>query len=177
MNWRRVRSIGFIAFTTGAASCMSLIGGLSLEAVQAKLLPLVPLIIALPALNTMVGDYAAIIAAHASDPAEQTTTKRELSKAISKAIWVNIIGIIILSVFIAWHRDYLFTSVFMIKFILFVIISMVTTIVAMFGLTTFLDKLLEKHRLNPSDILIPIVTSITDIFMLGLIALAAWFLF
>lgn len=171
------RHLAFVVVTTGAASCISLIGGIGIEAVQEKLLPLVPLLIALPALNTMVGDYAAIIAAHATDPGERKHTKKELALAISKAIWVNIAGVLLLSIVIAWHRDYLFTGVFLIKFVLFTTVSMLGTVAGMFGLTAILDKLLENHKLNPDDILIPIVTTVTDVFMLGLIALAAVFLF
>jgi cation transporter-like permease len=154
-----------------------LIGGFGIEAAKDKLLPLVPLIIALPALNTMVGDYAAIIAAHASDPAERAYTKRLLAKAIGKAIWVNIIGILILSIAIAWQRDYLFTDDFLVKFIVFVVSAMLGVLATMFGLSTVLDKFLEHKKLNPDDILIPIVASITDVMMLGLIALAAVLLF
>jgi cation transporter-like permease len=172
-----LRRLFFVVLTTGGASCISLIGGVGIEAVQNKLLPLVPLLIALPALNTMVGDYAAIIAAHATDPAERKHTKRELAHAIAKAIWVNIVGVLLLSIVIAWQRDYLFTGIFMTKFILFVVIAMLGVVAGMFGLTALLDKVLENHKLNPDDILIPIVTTITDVFMLGLIALAAVFLF
>lgn len=171
------RRILFIALTTGAASCISLIGGIGLEAVQERILPLVPLIIALPALNTMVGDYAAIIAAHAADPAERTTTKRTLAKAIAKAMWVNIIGVLALSLILATQRGYVLSSVFLTKFIFFVAGAMIATIVVMFILTIILDKLLEKKRLNPDDILIPIVTSISDVLMLALVALAVVFLF
>lgn len=167
----------FIVLTTGGASCISLIGGVGLEAVQERILPLVPLIIAFPALNTMVGDYAAIIAAHATDPAERESTKRTLAKAIAKAMWVNIIGVLVLSIFLASQRGYLFTSVFLVKFILFVVGAMVGTIVLMFALTIILDKLLERRKLNPDDILIPVVTSITDVLMVGMIVIAAWTLF
>ena len=172
-----VRRLLFIVLTTAAASCVSLIGGVGLEAVHEKLLPLVPLIIAMPALNTMVGDYAAIIAAHASDPAERSSTKRTLARAIAKAIWVNIVGVLVLSIAIAWRREYLFTSDFLVRFIIFVVVAMIVIIIIMFIITTLLDKLLEGKKLNPDDILIPIVTSITDVFMLGLITGAAVFLF
>lgn len=171
------RGMLFVAVTTGAASALSLLGGIGLESVQEKILPLVPLIIALPALNTMVGDYAAIIAAHAGDPAERKQTKRLLARAISKAIWVNIIGIIVLSLAIAWQRGYLLTGAFATKFVLFVTLSMIGVVITMFALTVVLDKALAHKKLNPDDVLIPIVTSITDILMLGLITLAAVILF
>lgn len=175
--WIRLRTVLFIALTSGAASCISLIGGIGLEAVEEKILPLMPLIIAMPALNTMVGDYAAIIAAHATDPAERTMTKKVLARAVAKAIWVNIIGLLVLSIALAWQRDYLFTYEFTIRFVGFVAFSMLGVVTVMFGLTTLLDKAFEKRKLNPDDVLIPIVTSITDVFMLVLVSLAVWFIF
>lgn len=172
-----VRSIMFIVVTTAAASCVSLIGGIGLEAVGDKLLPLVPLLVAVPALNTMVGDYAAVIAAHASDPAERSTTKRQLARAIAKVIWINVLGVLLLSIVVAWQREYLFSPVFVLKFVLFVVVAMIAVVAGMFGLTTLLDRLLVDKKFHPDDILIPIVTSITDVAMLGLVALAAVLLF
>jgi cation transporter-like permease len=136
-----------------------------------------PLVVALPALNTMVGDYAAIIAAHAGDPEQRSKTMKELAIAISKAIWVNIIGVLLLSIVIAWRREYIFELAFVIKFLFFVPIAMLVTVGLMFFITLALDKLLERSRYNPDDVLIPVVTSITDVIMLGLIATAALTIF
>src|SRR5688572_29705212 len=108
-----------------------------------NLLPLVPLLVALPSLNTMVGDYAAIIAAHAGDPEERATSKKQLAKAISRAIIVNIVGVLILSLVIAAKRGYVFEADFVLKFVLFVPIAMVSITTFMFILTAVLDKLLE----------------------------------
>lgn len=172
-----IRHLLFVAITAGAASCISLIGGIGIEAVQDKLLPLVPLMVALPALNTMVGDYAAIVAAHAGNPAEKKATKHKLAQAIARVIWVNIIGIIALSVIVAWQRDYLISMDFLLKFTGFVVVAMGSVIFSMLGITAVLDKILERHKFNADDILIPVVTTITDVMMLTLIALAAVFLF
>jgi cation transporter-like permease len=176
-TFHKLRKLGFIIFTVGGASAISLIGGLGLEAVHEQILPIIPLLIALPALNTMVGDYAATIAAHAGDPAERSTTKRTLLKAISKVIWINIAGVIALSLVLAARRGYALEQIFLIKFVCFVIIAMLSVIAVMFLITIVLDKLLEKNHLNPDDVLIPVVTTISDIFMLGLIALATIALF
>lgn len=172
-----MRRFIFIALTAGGASAVSLLGGIGIEAVTEQLLPLIPLLVALPALNTMVGDYAAIIAAHAGDPAEGKHTKAVLGKAIAKSVWVNIIGVLALSIIIAAQRDYLFSQLFLVKFVLFTIGSMLGIITIMFGITIFLDKFLQNNKLNADDVLIPVVTSITDVFMLGLIALAAFTIF
>ncbi len=164
-------------FSVAATSCISLIGGLGIEAVQEKIIPLVPLIIAMPALNTMVGDYAAIIAAHAGNPTENKRSSKELLKAVMKAVWVNIIGVLILSIVLAIKRGYVFEHIFMLKFVCFVTAAMLGIIVVMYAITRTLDKMLENRKLNPDDILIPIVTTITDVMMLGLIALAVALLF
>lgn len=165
-------SFTFVALTTGLASCISLIGGIGLESIIEQILPLVPLIIALPALNTMVGDYAAIIASHAGDPEERSTTKKALIKAISRAIIVNIVGLLVLSLLLAWRNGYIFTDAFLIKFSIFIPLAMISIVIAMYIITTLLDKLLSNKKLNPDDILIPIVTSISDVLMLGLVAVA-----
>lgn len=177
IHFVRVRKILFIIFSVGGASTISLLGGLGLESVQEKILPLIPLLIALPGLNTMAGDYAAIIAAHAGNPAERNITKKQLMKVIAKVMWINIVGIILLSVMLSARRGYIFEQIFMIKFVCFIIAGIISVIAAMFVITIALDKLLEKHRLNPDDVLIPVVTTISDIFMLGLIALAVQVIF
>jgi len=174
---RHLRFIVFITFTTGLASTISLIGGIGLEAVADKLLPLVPLIIALPGLNDLVGDYATIIAAHASDPAERKTSKRELAKAIAKVLWINILGITVLSLLLASKNGYIFTASFIAKFVFFIAFSIVAVVTTLFAITALLDRILERRKLNPDDVLIPIVTTITDVFMLSLIALSAVVLF
>lgn len=176
-NSARRQSLAFIIISTALASCISMIGGIGIEFTEKEFLPLVPLVIALPALNTMVGDYATIIAAHAGSPGERSTTRRKLVRSITKSTIVNILGTVGLSLFLAHQRGFTSTAVFYVKFVIFVVASVSAIVAVMFIITYSLDKILEKKRLNPDDILIPIVTTITDVFMLGLIALAAKFLF
>lgn len=174
---KHLRFILFITFTTGLASTISLIGGIGLEAVTDRLLPLVPLIVAMPGMNDLVGDYASIIAAHASDPAERKTSKKQLIKAIASVLWINILGVIALSLLLAYHRGYVASPAFILKFILFVAASITLVVAVLISLTALLDKILERRKLSPDDILIPVVTSIADVMMLALISLGAWFLF
>lgn len=163
--------IWFIILTTAAASSVSLIGGIGLEAVAESLLPLIPMVVALPALNTMVGDYSTIIAAHAGDPFERERTRKQLVKAISWSIIFNILGVTILSLLLAARRDFDVTLAFTLRFGLFIAAAITAAVAFMFVLTYVLDKIFEKRRLNPDDILIPIVTSVSDVLMLGTIAL------
>ncbi len=169
----RRQSLVFIIITTAFASCISMLGGLGIELTANDLLPIVPLVIALPALNTMVGDYATIIAAHAGSPGERTVTRRKLISSILKSTIINICGTIGLSILLSERRGYEVSLSFLVIFSLFVAFSVLSIVAVMFFITYLLDKILEQKQLNPDDILIPVVTTITDVFMLGLIALAA----
>ncbi len=177
MSSKRRQSLPFIIVTTALASCVSMIGGIGIEFSEKELLPIIPLIIALPALNTMVGDYATIIAAHAGSPGEKKSTRKKLIKAIAKSTTINIVGTIVLSLILASNRGYAASDGFLIKFSLFVLFSVTSIVAAMFFITYSLDRVLENRKLNPDDVLIPVVTTVTDVFMLGLIALAARLLF
>ena len=177
MSKQRRDPLWFIILTAAGASSVSLLGGVGIEAVEFKLLPLIPLVVALPALNTMVGDYATIIAAHAGDPLERERTRKELATAISWSVLVNIVGVFALSLLLAWRRGFVPSVWFTVRFGLFVSAAIVLVVVFMFLLTYFLDKLLERRRLNPDDLLIPVVTSVSDVLMLGMIALGALLLF
>lgn len=168
----RHRSVLFISVTTAAASSISLLGGLGLEAVSDKILPLIPLIVAVPALNDLVGDYATIIAAHTGNPAERTHTHAELAKAILRVIGVNILAVVTLSLLVAYGRGYILSGPFIVKFCVFVTVAIVLVVAFMFGAARLLDRLLLDRRINPDELLIPIITSLADITMLGLIALA-----
>lgn len=167
----------FIILSVAAASSVSLLGGIGIELASENLLPVIPLVVALPSLNTLVGDYATVIAARAADPQESNTRRKQLLRAIGVSVLISIVGIIILSSFIAMRRDYSFTLDTFFRFVGFTAVSIVVVVSFMFVFTTVLDKIFEKKKLNPDDVLIPIVTSVSDVLMLGLIALASTFLF
>ena len=171
-----LRSFLFVAVTTGFSSILSVIGGTGLEAVSDKVLPLVPLLIALPALNTLVGDYSSIIAAHTGDKSERKRTHREVFRAIFKVIAINIAAICLLSIALAVKRGYL-DPVFFVKFTLFVSISVVIIVIFMFGINKSLDRLLLKKGFYPDDLLIPVSTGLADLTMLTFVTLAVLFIF
>jgi cation transporter-like permease len=177
MKRSRLLHILFVIVSVGFASSISLIGGLGIEAVQNELIYIVPLLIALPAMNSLVGDYATLIAAHAGDPNERNLSKRQLMIAMFPSVITSTVMILGVSLTLAIHRGYHLQDVFILKYVLFVVSSIVSVIAIMFLLTALLDKLLENRDINPDDVLIPIVTTISDIFMLGLIALAVKFIF
>lgn len=166
------RSFLLVILTIAAASSVSMLGGLALESVVDKLIPLVPLIIALPALNTMVGDYATIIASFEElDITNRTESK--LVKAIIKSTVINIVCVIILSLIIAKIRKYPINSQFFIKYAIFVCMAICLTVLAIWIITKLLDRILNKTSMSKEDVLIPVITSVSDVLMLVLISISA----
>lgn len=171
------RTFIFVALTTALASSLCLIGGVGLEYISDRILSLVPLLIAIPSLNNLVGDYSSIIAAHTGDPKEGKRIKRTVARAIFKIIWINISAIIALSVGGALLRGYEFDAVFAGKFAIFVAGASILTVLFMFVIARLLDVILKKRRINPDELLIPIITSLADIVMLLLVTLAVLTIF
>jgi cation transporter-like permease len=174
---RRLRSFIFVATTAGLASTVSLIGGIGLEHIAKRLLPLVPLLVAMPALSDMVGDYSSIIAAHTGDPKQRARSRSQLAQSILRVVGINIAGIVILSLTIAGLRGYIADGYFVIRFAVFVAAAILTIIGAMLWLNRVLDRVLIAHKYNPDDLLIPISTSLADIMMIGLVTLAVLTIF
>lgn len=171
------RSFIFVSFTVACASALSLLGGIGLEAVATRILPLVPLLIAIPGLNDLVGDYASIIAAHHGGPNETKKTKKELFKAIFRVVGINVGFLILMSLVLASLRGYFLEPVFIAKFVLFIAGAVVLMIFMMFAVASFLEIALKNRRINPDELLIPITTSLADVFMLLLVTLSALTIF
>ena len=177
LKQRVKQSFFFTCMMVAAASSVSLLGGIGLEAISEKLLPIIPLLIATPPLNTMVGDYASVIAARATDKKYRTRSKLALARDLAPSILLNAFAVSAVSLGVAISRHYALDPVFITKFIIFVFGSIIAVVVAMLIITSTVDRLLKGKAANPDDVLIPIVTSVTDVLMLGLITFAAMWLF
>ncbi|MCU0666999.1 MAG: magnesium transporter [Patescibacteria group bacterium] len=169
---RARRTFIFVAIAAGLASSLSLIGGIGLEYISNKFLPLIPLIIALPGLNDIVGDYASIIAAHTGDPTERKRSKKTLAISIFKVLVINVSALAIFSLILAGVRGYMITAGFLAEFLIFVFVAVGLTVAFMFIISHILDVILRKEKINPDELLIPVVTSIADIFMLIMVTIA-----
>ncbi len=178
MRWISLhRTFLFTAVTAGLASALSMLGGIGLEKVAEKALPLVPLIISIPGLSDLVGDYASIIAAHHGDESERMRSSTELSRAIFKVLSINIFAIILMSFGLAALRGYSFESGFVLRFVIFISVAAVISVLFIFGITNLLDRILHSHKMNPDDLLIPITTTVADIVMLLLVTVAVLTIF
>lgn len=168
--------ISAIVTSTFAAS-VGLIGGLALKSVEEKLIVIVPLVIALPALNIMVGDYASLIAAHAGDIQNKKELQRKLLFSLFGALPISIAGVIASTIVIASFQNYQISQAFMLRFSAFIFVALVGTVTIVYLVTNLLDKYLEKRKVNSDDILIPFSNVLSSVVMLCCFALAAWFVF
>ncbi len=159
------------------ASTFSLLGGIGIELVSEKLITIIPLLVSLPTLNTLVGDYATVIAAHAGDQTENSRSQAELFRAIMLSVILSVIGVIALSTALSLQRGNPFDTVLYVKFAVFVAVAVTLVVLFMYLITTIMSKVFKDKKLNPDDILIPVVTSVSDVAMLGSIAIAAQWLF
>jgi cation transporter-like permease len=170
------RSIIFVVATIAAASSISMLGGIAIEVVADKLIPIIPLVIAMPTLNTMVGDYATIVASYEQAGA-QGSIRRSLYQAISKSVAINVVALIILSLGLAIKRGYEIDAGFATKYSLFIAASTILTVVSVFVIAKTLSRILKNNHLNADDVLIPVITSVTDALMLTLISISVLTIF
>jgi cation transporter-like permease len=170
------RSILFVIATIAAASSISMLGGVSIELVADKLIPIIPLLIAMPTLNTMVGDYATVVASYETVGAKGSL-ERSLYQAISKSVAINVIALVALSLGLAIKRGYEVNSGFAIKYALFITASTILTVASIFIIARTLNKVLKNNNLNADDVLIPVITSVTDVLMLSLISISVLTIF
>ncbi|MEM2954526.1 MAG: magnesium transporter [Candidatus Nanoarchaeia archaeon] len=160
-----------------AASIVSTIGGFGLEALKNKLTILLPLIILVPALNDMIGDFGTIISA-------KFTTLLFLGK-IRKDWWNSkevieiftvvasiallmafYLGIITSIVGIIQHTPLTLIDVLKIIAIAFMLVASLVLII--FFTSVFLGLKCYKKGKDPNNLLIPLSTALADAFSLAL---------
>lgn len=155
------------------ASLISSLGGIGLESVNAKLVALIPILILMPAMNDMIGDFGAIISSRIS-------TMLYMGKLKEKRWWkshvagdlfitVAIVAIIcaayisILSGAMALLKGFSLNAVFLIKLIIVSIITTMVLIVFMFWLSATAGFYVFKKNEDPGNFLIPLTTSMADL--------------
>lgn len=158
----------FLASTLLAAGLASigLIGGLGIQSVRGQLINFTPLLIALPAMNAMVGDYAILITAHLGDPETSRYRVRKLLQSLLLSLPISIVGVSGLSLFIARQQDYELSRAQAEEYVLLISVSLVAVLVITLVSVFFINRLLRRHRLNSDDVLIPIANTLASVMVL-----------
>lgn len=154
-----------VLLSAGLAS-VALLGGFGIQAVRNDLVNFTPLLVALPAVNAITGDYATLIAAHVGDPQLYQRRVRKLLVSLFISLPFTILGVTVMSVVVSWLQNYPLTVSEVWSQTLFISISLVVIMAALLICVFGINRLLRNRKLNSDDILIPIMNTIASVLVL-----------
>lgn len=155
-----------LVFVSAGLASISLLGGLGLQAVKEELIAFTPLIIALPAMNAMAGDYATIVTAHVGDPETRKQNMKKLFVALVISLPFSVIGVSAISLFIASIQGYTLTTQLTKQFILYIALALSSVVLVTLILISIINYILKKQPYSSDDILIPVANTVASILTL-----------
>jgi len=151
------------------ASVISSFGGMALESIKAAFIAIMPLVILLPVLNDMIGDYGTIISSrfstmlHEGKINSHIFSNKEIRKLFAEiflvAMTTTFLSCVASLIISAKHAFSWITSlkVFLIAFAdVAILVSLLFMVAIIAGLYLY------KKKEDPNNFLIPITTSIAD---------------
>ncbi len=153
------------------AVILSTLGGLSIEHVKTKIISFIPLLILLPLLNGMIGNYGIIISSkfttllYTGKVDKNWKESKDLRKLLKQIIFIAIITAIlssIISLVISKVTGNYVGHIDSIKLILLVIIDVLVILTILTVIVIYGSFYFFKHNEDPNNFLIPITTSIAD---------------
>ena len=168
------------------ASIISGVGGVGFEALKLKIAALIPLVVMMPALNDMIGDFGTIISSK--------FTMLLYQKKIHKSWWnsyelgdlFRIIASIalfaafylgVVSVAVAHFQGVPINIIEALKVIAIAFMSTATLVLVIFFLSIICGLWVYKKGEDPNNFLIPLTTSVADFSSLALFTFLVVFLF
>ncbi|MEM2932768.1 MAG: magnesium transporter [Candidatus Pacearchaeota archaeon] len=159
------------------ASLISSIGGIALEKIKELFVTILPILILLPFLNDMIGDYGTIITSKYStmlhEQLETRKLKRELNKLLAQLLIVGLffafLGVVIASAISSFFSQ--FNFIIALKVFAIVMINTIFIISLMFLIALLAGKYYYKKGEDPNNFLIPITTSFADFLNMFVLAL------
>lgn len=159
---------------------ISMIGGIGLSLIESKLYFLLPVLITIPALADMVGDFSTIIASKSVALIEEKKLPRhwEHSKIILglaiNMLWIALLYSLIIglaSLVIAYWQGFPLEAIFVVKFV--IILGLINILMVLFLIifSIRIGILVAYHGHDPDNFLIPIATSMADVGVLLLFSL------
>jgi mgtE-like transporter len=168
-------------FVLIVATMLSAIGGIALKSVEAKLVTIIPLIVILPALNDMIGDFGIILVSKFTTALYMKKKIKMLAKQLFKEIsliaFISAIYIALLGTFISVSKGFSFNFLFLMKIILLTLITTIVLVLINFIIAFFVGKYAYKRKVDPDSVLIPLTTSIADLGAMVVMALLVVLLF
>ena len=162
------------------ASIISSIGGISLQFMEDKLLAIIPLLILIPAMNNMVGDFGCIVSSKFTTMLYlgKVGGKWWRSRQLHKLFFVILMSSFIMSVFIGvaasvigyWRGSFLTFGIFL-KILAIAVLSNLILVGAIFSISIIGGLGIYRKREDPNNFLIPIATSVADLLNLVIFAI------
>ena len=153
------------------ASIISSFGGLSLEHIKTVFVSIYPLIILLPALNDMVGDYGTIVSSRFSTMLHEGKIKKdywankELKKLLVQIIIISLLTAVfssIIALIISSLSNYAVGAATVYKILFIAIIDVIFLVSTLFLISVYAGIYFFRKKEDPNNFLIPITTSIAD---------------
>ena len=175
-------SVGVLIFCAIVSSA----GGLALENIKTLFVTLIPLIILLPTLNDMIGDYGCIVSARFSTMLHEGQVKRkwwvdaDIIKLFTQVFIVAMITTLISStvaIIISFFSHYAITPLTVLKIFAIALIDVAILVVVLFFTSVLGGLYFFKKKEDPNNFLMPIMTSIADFGNMIIIALLVILLF
>ncbi|MEK6886430.1 MAG: magnesium transporter [Nanoarchaeota archaeon] len=168
------------------ASAISSFGGFALERIKTLFITITPLIIMLPALNDMIGDYGSIISSRFATMLYKGKVKKDWEKNLEiKKLYIQIIIIsllissasAIISLIISGFSNYEVTLLTAGKLMFIVWLDVAVLVTLLFVVSIFAGLHVFKNHEDPNNFLIPIATSVADFGNMILLAVFVTILF
>ena len=155
------------------ASILSTIGGISLEGVQESVLAIIPLLILLPALNGIVGDFGTTFSAKLTTSlylgeinTKNILKSKEIKHLISTIYIIALVSAVymtILAFIISKFKNFDLNFLLIIKILFISIIVTLLVISVIISLSLILGVYYFNKKEDPNNFLIPITTAIGDL--------------
>lgn len=168
------------------ASVLSTIGGIGIEGLKSKIAFLLPMIIMLPAINDMIGDFGTIISSKFTtllylgkiqEKWWNSAELGELFKVIAVVALISAVYMGVLSNVIALLKGFSFNLIVALKVITVAIMSTASLVMIIFFVAIIGGLFVYKNGSDPDNFLAPITTGLADLGSLLLFALMIQFLF
>lgn len=153
------------------ASLVSSLGGLGLERLKMVIVSILPLVILMPVLNDMIGDYGSIVASRFSTMLHENKIHQNWKKSLELRklfyqILLTALFTTLLSTFLAVVISRFATGSFdwmvALKVLGVVLIDVIVMIFILFGLSIYFGLYYFRKGEDPNNFLIPITTSVAD---------------
>lgn len=168
------------------ASVISSLGGLALDRIETLFLSILPLVILLPALNDMIGNYGTIISARFSEMLHEGKIKKNLKNNLElrhlffQILVIAVFGAILSSLVaigITYFSPEGIALDVALKVFAIVIIDVFILTNILFFVAVFAGLYYYKKKEDPNNFLIPITTAVADFTNMAVLAILIVILF